>query len=339
MVTEICGRAKSSGKERGFEDAKRSDCANASSTAHTKAFTTAVRLCGIPLENPVMAASGTFGYGHEFAKLYDIDILGSFSCKGTTLAPRFGNRTPRIAECTEGLINSIGLENPGVERVVTEELPKLAESFHKKVMANVGGFSIEEYVEASKRLDREKQVGWLELNISCPNVHGGGLAFGTDPDAAAAVVKAVKAACEKPVIVKLSPNVTDITAIAKACETAGADGISLINTLLGMRIGLKTKKPVIANKMGGFSGPAVFPIALRMVYQVYEAVDIPLIGIGGISTAEDVIEMMLAGATAVQIGAANLVNPYVCRDVIEALPAAMDKYGIHHLTDIIGGAH
>lgn len=304
-----------------------------------KAFDTAVSLCGIPLENPVMAASGTFGYGHEFAKLYDINILGSFSFKGTTLMPRLGNPTPRVAECTEGLINSIGLENPGVDRVIAEELPKLAASFHKKVMANVGGFSVEEYVEVSKRLDCQSQIGWLELNISCPNVHGGGLAFGTDPDAAAAVVKAVKTASEKPIIVKLSPNVTDIAAIAKACETAGADGISLINTLLGMRIDLKTKKPVIANKMGGFSGPAVFPAALRMVYQVYEAVTVPIIGIGGISTAEDVIEMMLAGATAVQIGAANLVNPYVCRDVIKTLPAAMNKYGITNLTEIIGGAH
>lgn len=339
MVTEIRGHAKISGNEKAFEAATSSDRAKAASAAHAKAFTTAVTLCGLSLENPVMAASGTFGYGHEFAKLYDINILGSFSFKGTTLAPRLGNPTPRIAECTEGLINSIGLENPGIERVIAEELPKLAKGFHKKVMANVGGFSVEEYVEVSKRLDRENQVGWLELNISCPNVHGGGLAFGTDPDAAAAVVKAVKATCDKPVIVKLSPNVTDITAIAKACETAGADGISLINTLLGMRIDLKTKKPVIANKMGGFSGPAVFPAALRMVYQVYETVDLPIIGIGGISTAEDVIEMMLAGATAVQIGAANLVNPYVCRDVIMELPAVMNKYGITNLTEIIGGAH
>lgn len=300
---------------------------------------TAVELCGIELDNPVMAASGTFGYGYEFAELYDINVLGTFSFKGTTLEPRFGNPTPRIAECREGLINSIGLQNPGVDKVIEEELPKLAKCLHKKVMANVGGFSIEEYAEVSRRLDRCEQVGWIEVNVSCPNVHDGGIAFGTDPEAAASVVRAVKAAVNKPVIVKLSPNVTDIVAIAKACEEAGADGIALINTMLGMRIDLKTKKPVIANKMGGFSGPAVFPVAVRMVYQVYEAVDIPVIGIGGVSTAEDVVEMMLAGATAVQIGAANLVDPYICKKVVEDLPKVMKKYGITDLKDIIGGAH
>ncbi len=300
---------------------------------------TTVELCGIELDNPVMAASGTFGYGYEFAELYDINVLGTFSFKGTTLEPRFGNPTPRIAECREGLINSIGLQNPGVDKVIEEELPKLAKCLHKKVMANVGGFSIEEYAEVSRRLDGCDQVGWIEVNVSCPNVHDGGIAFGTDPEAAASVVRAVKAAVSKPVIVKLSPNVTDIVAIAKACEEAGADGIALINTMLGMRIDLRTKKPVIANKMGGFSGPAVFPVAVRMVYQVYQAVDIPVIGIGGVSTAEDVIEMMLAGATAVQIGAANLVDPYVCKKVVEDLPKAMKKYGITDLNDIIGGAH
>lgn len=300
---------------------------------------TKVELCGITMDNPVMAASGTFGYGYEFAELYDINVLGSFSFKGTTLEPRFGNPLPRIAECNEGLINSIGLQNPGVDKVISEELPKLAGCLHKKVMANVGGFSIEEYAEVSRRLDGCDQVGWIEVNVSCPNVHDGGIAFGTDPEAAASVVRAVKAVVTKPVIVKLSPNVTDIVAIAKACEEAGADGIALINTMLGMRIDLKTKKPVIANKMGGFSGPAVFPVAVRMVYQVYEAVDIPVIGIGGISTAEDVIEMMLAGATAIEVGAANLVDPYVCKKIVEDLPRVMDKYGINDLKDIIGGAH
>ncbi|MBC8568970.1 dihydroorotate dehydrogenase [Mogibacterium sp. NSJ-24] len=300
---------------------------------------TKVDLCGVTLDNPVMAASGTFGYGYEFAELFDINILGSFSFKGTTLEPRFGNPTPRIAECREGLINSIGLQNPGVDKVIEEELPKLKRCLHKKVMANVGGFSVEEYTEVCQRLDSCDQVGWLEVNVSCPNVHGGGIAFGTDAKAAAQVVKAVKSRVSKPVIVKLSPNVTDITEIAAACEEAGADGISLINTMLGMRIDLKTRKPVVANKMGGFSGPAVFPVALRMVYQVYECVDIPIIGIGGIFSAEDVIEMMLAGASAVQIGAANLVNPYVCKEVVEALPQTMKKYGINDLKDIIGGAH
>ena len=300
---------------------------------------TEVELCGIKMDNPVMAASGTFGYGYEFAELYDINCLGSFSFKGTTLEPRFGNPTPRIAECEMGMINAIGLQNPGVDKVIEEELPKLSKCLHKKVMANIGGFSIEEYTEVAKRLDACDQIGWLELNISCPNVRHGGLAFGTDPDAAASVVSSVKKAVKKPVIVKLSPNVTDITAIAKACEAAGADGLSLINTMLGMRIDLKTGKPVIAHVMGGFSGPAVFPVALRMVYQVYEAVDIPVVGIGGIRSAEDVIEMMLAGATAVQIGAANLTDPYICRDIAAQLPEVMDKYGIKDLKDIIGGAH
>ncbi len=300
---------------------------------------TKVDLCGITLDNPVMAASGTFGYGYEFAELFDINMLGTFSFKGTTLEPRFGNPTPRIAECREGMINSIGLQNPGIDKVIEEELPKLSKCLHKKVMANVGGFSVEEYVEVCRRLDACDQVGWLEVNVSCPNVHGGGIAFGTDPDAAAQVVSAVKDAVRKPVIVKLSPNVTDIVSIAKACENAGADGISLINTMLGMRIDLRTKKPVVANIMGGFSGPAVFPVALRMVYQVYEVVDVPIIGIGGVSTASDVIEMMLAGATAVQIGAANLTDPYVCRDIVLQLPETMKKYGISDLREITGGAH
>lgn len=300
---------------------------------------TKVDLCGITLDNPVMAASGTFGYGYEFAELFDINMLGTFSFKGTTLEPRFGNPTPRIAECREGLINSIGLQNPGIDKVIEEELPKLGRCLHKKVMANIGGFSVEEYVEVCRRLDACDQVGWMEVNVSCPNVHGGGIAFGTDPAAAAQVVRAVKDAVKKPVIVKLSPNVTDIVSIAEACEDAGADGISLINTMLGMRIDLRTGKPVVANIMGGFSGPAVFPVALRMVYQVYEAVDVPVIGIGGISTASDVIEMMLAGATAVQIGAANLTDPYVCRDIVLQLPETMKKYGISDLREIIGGAH
>lgn len=300
---------------------------------------TKVDLCGITLDNPVMAASGTFGYGYEFAELYDINMLGTFSFKGTTLEPRFGNPTPRIAECREGLINSIGLQNPGVDKVIEEELPKLAKCLHKKVMANIGGFSVSEYVEVSCRLDECEQVGWLEINVSCPNVHGGGIAFGTDAAAAAEVVAAVREVATKPVIVKLSPNVTDIVSIARACEKAGADGISLINTMLGMRIDLKTKRPIVANTMGGFSGPAVFPVALRMVYQVFESVDIPVVGIGGVSSAEDVIEMMLAGATAVQVGAANLVNPYVCREIVEDLPAVMNKYGIDDLSSIIGGAH
>ena len=296
-----------------------------------------VTLCGIELDNPVIPASGTFGYGYEYADLYDINILGTFSFKGTTKDSRFGNPTPRIAECYSGMINAVGLQNPGVEKVVSEELPKLKECFNKKVMANVGGFSVDEYVYTAKKLDKEEQVGWIEVNISCPNVHGGGIAFGTCPDNAALITKAVKEAVTKPVIVKLSPNVTDIVAIAKAVEEAGADAISLINTMLGMRIDLRTRKPVIANKMGGFSGPAIFPVAVRMVYQVAHAVNIPVIGMGGVSSAEDVIEMMLAGATAVQVGAANLVDPYVCKDIIEKLPEVMDKYNINNLNEIIGG--
>lgn len=297
-----------------------------------------INLCGIELDNPVMAASGTFGYGYEFAELYDINVLGTFSFKGTTREARFGNPTPRIAECEAGMINAVGLQNPGVDKVVEEELPKLAKVFHKKVMANVSGFSIDEYVEVCSKLDKCDQVGWLEVNISCPNVHGGGMTFGTDPAAAAEVTVAVKKCTEKPVIVKLSPNVTDITVIAKACEEAGADGISLINTMLGMRIDLKTRRPVIANTMGGFSGKAIFPVALRMVYQVAKTVRVPVIGIGGVSSAEDVIEMMLAGASAVQIGAANLTEPYICRDIVAQLPDVMEKYKIDSLKDMIGGA-
>lgn len=298
-----------------------------------------VNLCGEELDNPVIPASGTFGYGYEFAELYDINCLGTFSFKGTTKEPRFGNPTPRIAECTAGMINAVGLQNPGVDKVISEELPRLKKCFNKKVMANVSGFSIDEYAYTCERLDSQEQVGWLEVNISCPNVHGGGMSFGTDPKAAAQVTKAVKAVTKKPVIIKLSPNVTDIVSIAKACEDAGADGISLINTLLGMRIDLRTKKPVIANTMGGFSGSAIFPVALRMVYQVSSAVNIPVVGMGGVSSAEDVIEMMLAGATAVEIGAANLVDPFICKKIVEALPAAADKYNINELKDIIGGAH
>lgn len=298
-----------------------------------------VNLCGEELDNPVIPASGTFGYGYEFAELYDINCLGTFSFKGTTKESRFGNPTPRIAECTAGMINAVGLQNPGVDKVISEELPKLKKCFNKKVMANVSGFSIDEYAYTCERLDSQEQVGWLEVNVSCPNVHGGGMSFGTDPKAAAQVTKAVKAVTKKPVIIKLSPNVTDIVSIAKACEDAGADGISLINTLLGMRIDLRTKKPVIANTMGGFSGSAIFPVALRMVYQVSSAVNIPVVGMGGVSSAEDVIEMMLAGATAVEIGAANLVDPFICKKIVEALPAAADKYNINELKDIIGGAH
>ena len=296
-----------------------------------------VSLCGIELDNPIIPASGTFDYGYEYADLYDINVLGTFSFKGTTKEPRFGNPTPRIAECYSGMINAVGLQNPGVEKVIAEELPKLKACFDKKVMANVGGFSVDEYVYTAKKLDECEQVGWIEVNISCPNVHGGGIAFGTNPENAALITKSVKEAVTKPVIVKLSPNVTDIVAIAKAVEEAGADAISLINTMLGMRIDLRTKKPVIANKMGGFSGPAIFPVALRMVYQVAHAVNIPVIGMGGVSSAEDVIEMMLAGATAVQVGAANLVDPYVCKDIIEKLPEVMDKYNINNLNEIIGG--
>lgn len=300
---------------------------------------TKVTLCSEELDNPVIPASGTFGFGYEFSELYDINILGTFSFKGTTRQPRFGNPTPRIAECTAGMINSVGLQNPGVDKVISEELPKLHKCFNKKVMANVSGFSVEDYAYTCEKLDSCEQVGWLEVNISCPNVHNGGMAFGTDPKAAAEVTKAVKAVTTKPVIIKLSPNVTDIASIAKACEDSGADGVSLINTLLGMRINLKTKKPVIANKMGGFSGSAVFPVALRMVYQVYEAVKIPIVGMGGVSCAEDVVEMMLAGATAVQVGAANLVDPFASKEIIEALPEVMEKYSINNLSDIIGGAH
>ena len=295
-------------------------------------------LCGIKLDNPVIPASGTFGFGYEFAKIYDINCLGTFSFKGTTREARFGNPTPRIAECTQGLINSVGLQNPGVEKVISEELPKLKKCFNKPVMANISGFSVEDYVYTCQKLDACKQVGWLEVNISCPNIHGGGMSFGTDPLAASQIVKSVKEVTSKPVIVKLTPNVTDIVSIARACEDAGADGISLVNTMLGMRIDLKTKKPVIANVMGGFSGPAIFPVALRMVYQVAKAVKVPVVGMGGVSSAEDVIEMMLAGACAVEVGAANLINPTACKDIIEDLPRVMDKYKIDKLEDIIGGA-
>jgi dihydroorotate dehydrogenase (NAD+) catalytic subunit len=298
-----------------------------------------VDLCGIRLDNPVIPASGTFGYGYEFAETYDINCLGTFSFKGTTKEPRFGNPTPRIAECTAGMINAVGLQNPGVEAVINEELPKLKACFDKPVMANVSGFSVEDYAYTCERLDKEEQVGWLEVNVSCPNVHGGGMSFGTNPESAAEVTRAVKSVTSKPVIIKLSPNVTDIVAIAKVCEEAGADGISLINTLLGMRIDLRTKKPVIANKMGGFSGPAIKPVALRMVYQCYEALSIPIIGMGGISCAEDVIEFMLAGATACEVGAQNLVDPMASKKIIDTLPEVMKKYGIDNLKDIIGGAH
>ena len=300
---------------------------------------TKVSLCGITLENPVIPASGTFGYGYEFAELYDINRLGTFSFKGTTREPRFGNPTPRIAECTSGMINAVGLQNPGVEAVISRELPRLAQCFHKPVMANVSGFSVEDYAYTCQQLDAQPQVGWLEVNVSCPNVHGGGMSFGTQPEAAAEVTRAVKAVTKKPVIIKLSPNVTDIVSIAKACEDAGADGISLINTMLGMRIDLKRRKPVIANTMGGFSGPAIFPVAVRMVYQVSQAVSIPVVGMGGVQSAEDVLEMMLAGATAVEVGAANLVNPFASLDIVNRLPAAMEKYGINDLNEIIGGAH
>ena len=298
-----------------------------------------VNLCGIALDNPVIPASGTFGFGYEYAELFDINELGTFSFKGTTRNPRFGNPTPRIAECTAGMINAVGLQNPGVEAVISRELPKLKQCFHKPVMANVSGFSLDEYAETCQMLDAQEQVGWLEVNVSCPNVHGGGMSFGTDPKAAAEVTATVKRVTTKPVIVKLSPNVTDIVSIAKACEEAGADGISLINTMLGMRIDLRSRRPVIANKMGGFSGPAIFPVAVRMIYQVYEAVSVPIIGMGGVQSAEDVIEMMLAGASAVEVGAANLVNPYACRDIIQKLPEAMKKYNITSLKEIIGGAH
>ena len=301
--------------------------------------TTNLTLCGLPLDNPIIPASGTFGYGYEFAELYDINCLGTFSFKGTTRAPRTGNAQPRIAEYAGGLLNAVGLQNPGVDAVIAEELPRLQTVFHKPVMANISGFSLDEYVEVCQKLDACPQVGWLEVNISCPNVHGGGMSFGTDPRAAAAVTRAVKGAVKKPVIVKLSPNVTDITSIAKACEDAGADGLSLINTLMGMRIDLRSRRPLLANRTGGMSGPGIFPLAVRMVWQVYEAVRIPIIGMGGVRTAEDVLELMLAGATAVQVGAANLVNPFACRDLVRQLPQVMEQYNIQNLNDIIGGAH
>ena len=300
---------------------------------------TTVNLSGLTLTNPIIPASGTFGFGYEFADLYDINVLGSLSMKGTTKAPRFGNPTPRIAEIPDGLINSVGLQNPGVEKVISEELPKLRQVYSKPVLANISGFSVDEFVDCAKKFDDAEGVGILEINISCPNVHGGGMSFGTDPKAAAGVTEAVKKAVKKPVYVKLSPNVTDITVIAKAVEAAGADGVCLINTLLGMRIDLKRRRPVIANKMGGMSGPCLLPLALRMVYQVYETVNIPIIGMGGVESAEDVVEMMLAGASAVEVGAANLVDPFACKRIIEALPETMKKYNIEKLKDIIGGAH
>ena len=300
---------------------------------------TKVTLCGIELDNPVIPASGTFGYGYEFAELYDINCLGTFSFKGTTRDPRFGNDTPRIAECPSGMLNSVGLQNPGVDKVISEELPRLAKVFSKPVMANVSGFSVEDYVYTTEKLAAQEQVGWLEINISCPNVHGGGMSFGTDPCMASDVVRAVRKTTDKPLIIKLSPNVTDIISIAKACEDAGADGISLINTLMGMRLDLKKRKPILANVTGGYSGPAVFPVALRMVYQVSGAVSIPVVGMGGISSAENVIEMMMAGATAVEVGAANLTEPFASRDIINDLPRVMEKFGITSLKEIIGAAH
>ena len=300
---------------------------------------TRVKLCGIELDNPVIPASGTFGYGHEFAELYDINCLGTFSFKGTTARPRPGNPTPRIAEFEGGMLNAVGLQNPGVDAVIENELPRLAGCFHKPVMANVSGFSVEEYAQVCEKLDACEQVGWLEVNISCPNVHGGGMSFGADPKGAAAVTAAVKRVTAKPVIVKLTPNVTDIAGMARACEDAGADGVSLINTVLGMRLDLRRRRPVLANATGGMSGPALFPLAVRMVWQVYEAVKIPVVGMGGVASAEDVIELMLAGATAVEVGAANLVEPFVCRDMVAALPGVMEKYGIRDLNEIIGGAH
>ena len=300
---------------------------------------TKVKLCGIELDNPIIPASGTFGFGYEFAELYDINILGSLSFKGTTLEPRFGNPCPRIAECDAGMLNAVGLQNPGVDKVIEVELPKLREVFSKPSMANISGFSLHEYVETVRKLDTVEDIGWFEVNISCPNVHGGGMSFGTSPEIAETVTRAVRDVTKKPIIIKLSPNVTDIVSIAKACEAGGADGVSLINTLMGMRIDLKTKKPIIANKTGGFSGPAIKPVAVRMIYQVYDAVKIPIVGMGGVSTAEDVIELMLAGATAVEVGAANLVNPYASKDIILDLPRVMEKYRINSLEEIIGGAH
>ena len=300
---------------------------------------TKVNLLGIEIDNPIIPASGTYGFGYEFADLYDINILGTFSFKGTTKEPRFGNPTPRIAECNAGMINSVGLQNPGVDKVISEELPKLAKVFNKPVMANVSGFSVDEYAYTCEKINACEQVGWIEVNVSCPNVHNGGMSFGTEPAAVEKVVKAVKAVTTKPIIIKLSPNVTDIVSIAKAVESAGADGISLINTLLGMRIDINRRKPVIANKMGGFSGSAIFPVAVRMVYQVYDAVKIPIIGMGGVSTAKDVIELMMAGATAVQVGAANLVDPYACKTIIENLPNELAKLNVKDINEIIGGAH
>ena len=300
---------------------------------------TKVKLCGIELDNPIIPASGTFGFGYEFAELYDINILGSLSFKGTTLEPRFGNPCPRIAECDSGMLNAVGLQNPGVDKVIEVELPRLRQVFNKPSMANVSGFSLHEYVETVRKLDTQDDIGWFEINISCPNVHGGGMSFGTSPEMAETVTRAVRDVTKKPIIIKLSPNVTDIVSIAKACEAGGADGVSLINTLMGMRIDLKSKKPIIANKTGGFSGPAIKPVAVRMIYQVYDAVKIPIVGMGGVSTAEDVIELMLAGATAVEVGAANLVNPYAARDIILDLPRVMEKYRINSLEEIIGGAH
>ena len=300
---------------------------------------TKVTLCGIEMDNPVIPASGTFGFGYEFAELYDINILGSLSFKGTTLDPRFGNPTPRIAECDSGMLNAVGLQNPGVDKVIDIELPKLRQVFKKPTMANVSGFSLHEYVETVRKLDTQSDIGWFEINISCPNVHGGGMSFGTSPEMAETVTRAVRDVTKKPIIIKLSPNVTDIVSIAKACEAGGADGVSLINTLMGMRIDLKSKRPILANKTGGFSGPAIKPVAVRMIYQVYDAVKIPIVGMGGVSTAEDVIELMLAGATAVEVGAANLVNPYAARDIILDLPRVMEKYRINSLEEIIGGAH
>ncbi len=300
---------------------------------------TKVNLLGIEIDNPIIPASGTYGFGYEFAELYDINILGTFSFKGTTKKPRFGNPTPRIAECSAGMINSVGLQNPGVEKVISEELPKLAKVFNKPVMANVSGFSVDEYAYTCEKINECEQVGWIEVNVSCPNVHNGGMSFGTEPAAVEKVVKAVKAVTTKPIIIKLSPNVTDIVSIAKAAESAGADGISLINTLLGMRIDIKRRQPVVANKMGGFSGSAIFPVAVRMVYQVYDAVKIPIIGMGGVSTAKDVIELMMAGATAVQVGAANLVDPFACKTIIEELPNELAKLNVKDINEIIGGAH
>ena len=298
-----------------------------------------VSLCGISLDNPIIPASGCFGYGYEFAEIYDINCLGSFSFKGTTLSPRVGNPTPRIAEARAGLLNAVGLQNPGVDAVITQELPRLREVFHKPVIANVSGFSIDEYVSVCAKLDAQPEIGWLEVNVSCPNVHGGGMSFGVEPQSAAAVTRAVKAVTKKPVILKLSPNVSDIVSIARACEEAGADALSLINTLLSMRIDLNTRRPLLANITGGLSGPALFPLALRMVWQVSQAVSIPVIGLGGVSSAEDVVEMMLAGAAAVEIGSANLVDPLICPKILQSLPAVMDRYGIENLKDIIGGAH